>query len=98
MMPPRRSDLYAANESGFHHVALNFGDHDARVAHYNSLGFESATHFLTDEGRGATYLDTTAICGHMTEIYVVNDSLKQLYAEVRSASESWDGGSLRIER
>jgi hypothetical protein len=34
----------------------------------------------------------------MTEIYVVNDSLKQLYAEVRSASEEWDGQSLCIER
>ena len=89
-------------------TAINIGDvigilnnvicHDGRVAHYNGLGFESATHFRTDEGRGATYLDTTAVCGHMTEIYVVNDSLKQLYAEVRSASEEWDGQSLCIER
>lgn len=96
--PSTFRDMYAANETGFHHVALSFGDHDARVAHYNGLGFESATHFITDEGRGATYLDTTATCGHMTEIYVVNDSLKQLYAEVRSASENWDGQSLCIER
>ena len=87
-------DRFAADESGFHHVALDFGDHDARVAEYNLKGVESVTSFRTNEGRGATYLDTFNTLGHATEIYIVNDSLKELYAAVRHASETWDGQEL----
>ena len=87
-------DRFAAHESGFHHVALDFGDHDTRVAEFNDKGYESVTSFKTSEGRGATYLDTFGLLGHATEIYRVNDSLKQLYAEVRHASETWDGQTL----
>ena len=91
-------DRFAAHESGFHHVALDFGDHDARVADFNEKGYESVTSFKASEGRGATYLDTFELLGHATEIYIVNDSLKQLYSEVRLASETWDGQELVRER
>lgn len=91
-------DRFAAHESGFHHVALDFGDHDTRVADFNEKGYESVTSFKTSEGRGATYLDTFELLGHATEIYIVNDSLKQLYSEVRLASETWDGQELVRER
>ncbi|MDG2459396.1 MAG: VOC family protein [Luminiphilus sp.] len=90
-------DRFAVNESGFHHVALDFGDHDARVGHFNGLGFASVTSFNTGEGRGATYLDTFDLLGHATEIYRVNDSLRRLYAIVRSAAETWDGQDLTVE-
>ena len=46
------------------------------------------------EGRGATYLDTFELLGHATEVYIVNDSLKKLYVDVRHASETWDGKEL----
>ena len=91
-------DRFAAHESCFHHVALDFGDHDTRVADFNEKGYESVTSFKTSEGRGATYLDTFELLGHATEIYIVNDSLKQLYSEVRLASETWDGQELVRER
>ena len=91
-------DRFAAHESGFHHVALDFGDHDTRVADFNEKGYESVTSFKTSEGRGATYLDTFELLGHATEIYIVNDSLKQLYSEVRLASETWDEQELVRER
>ena len=52
------------------------------------------TSFVTSEGRGATFIDTTALMGHVTEIYRVNESLKQLYADVRAAAKSWDGQQL----
>jgi len=55
------------------------------------------TSFRTSEGRGATYLDTFDALGHATEIYIVNDSLKQLYIDVRHASETWDGQVLLRE-
>ena len=90
-------DRFAAHETGFHHVALDFGDHDERVAQFAADGFEPITSFRTSEGRGATYVDTEALLGHATEIYRVNDSLKQLYADVRSASENWDGKQLYRE-
>ncbi|GIR71533.1 MAG: hypothetical protein CM15mP74_27840 [Halieaceae bacterium] len=47
------------------------------------MGLESVTSFKTCEGRGATYLDTFELLGHATEIYIVNDSLKRLYVDVR---------------
>ena len=90
-------DMYSADEEGFHHVALDFGDHDARVRHYLDLGFEIATSFLTVEGRGASYIDTIAALGHAVEVYIVNDTLIDLYKEVRSASENWNVRNLVIE-
>ena len=91
-------DRFAAHESGFHHVALDFGDHDSQVESFTKRGFHSITSFKTSEGRGATYLDTFELLGHATEIYIVNDSLKQLYTEVRLASQTWDGRELIRER
>ena len=90
-------DRFAAHESGFHHVALDFGDHDSQVESFNSRGFESVTSFKTNEGRGATYLDTFELLGHATEIYIVNDSLRALYAKVRDAASTWDGKDLSID-
>ena len=87
-------DRFAAHETGFHHVALDFADHDERVAQFSAEGFEPVTSLVTSEGRGATCVDTTVLLGHVTEIYRVNDSLKQLYADVRAAAESWDGKQL----
>ena len=74
----------------FHHVALDFGDHDKLVSRFNSLRFESITSFRTAEGRGATYLDTIKALGHATEIYMVSDSLVELYSNVKHAAETWD--------
>ena len=90
-------DMYGADEEGFHHVALDFADHEAKVEQYRKLGFEVATSFLTSEKRGASYIDTIAMLGHAVEIYIVNDSLIELYKDVRRASESWDGRNLIIE-
>ena len=90
-------DRFAAHESGFHHVALDFGDHDSQVESFSSRGFESVTSFKTNEGRGATYLDTFELLGHATEIYIVNDSLRALYAKVRDAASTWDGKDLSID-
>ena len=92
--PSTFRDRFAAHETGLHHVALDFADHDERVAQFSAQGFEPVTSLVTSEGRGATFVDTTVLLGHVTEIYRVNDSLKQLYADVRAAAESWDGKQL----
>ena len=95
--PSTFRDRYQSTESGFHHVALAFGDHDQQVKRFNELGYASVTSFKTAEGRGATYLDTVAAVGHATEIYIVNDSLIELYANVRNAAENWNGQHLIID-
>jgi len=95
--PSTFRDRYQSTESGFHYVALAFGDHDQQVKRFNELGYASVTSFKTAEGRGATYLDTVAAIGHATEIYIVNDSLIELYANVRNAAENWNGQHLIID-
>ena len=95
--PSTFRDRYQSTESGFHHVALAFGDHDQQVKRFNELGYASVTSFKTAEGRGATYLDTVAATGHATEIYIVNDSLRELYASVRHAAETWNARDLVID-
>ena len=95
--PSAFRDMFGPDQEGLHHVALFPEDHDAMVAHYRASGFEVATDIVTAEGRGAAYVDTRAQLGHMTEIYRVNQSLFDFYADIAAAAENWDGRQLRIE-
>jgi catechol 2,3-dioxygenase-like lactoylglutathione lyase family enzyme len=95
--PSAFRDMFAADEEGLHHVALFPEDHDAMVAHYRANGFDIATDIVTSEGRGAAYVDTRAALGHMIEIYRVNQSLFDFYAEISAAADRWDGRTLKIE-
>lgn len=90
-------DCYGPDEEGIHHVALFPEDHDALVAHYTGLGFAIASDLITAERRGASYLDTRAAIGHMTEIYRVNASLHEFYTLIAEAAANWDGQTLCIE-
>ena len=92
--PSALRDMYAADEEGIHHVALFPEDHDSMVEHYRSKGCAVATDLITSEGRGASYIDTTAMLGHMIEVYRVNDSLFDFYAMVAEAAGQWDGQEL----
>lgn len=95
--PSAFRDMFDAATDGFHHAAVFPEDHAALVAHYEKLGFATATDFVTGEGRGATYLDTRPLLGHMLEVYRVNDSLIDFYARIAEAAQTWDGGQLVIE-
>lgn len=90
-------DAFPKGNEGFHHVAVDMFDHDVQVAEYVAQGFEVATELNTAEGRGASYVDTRPLLGHMIEIYKVNDSLKELYADVKSACDHWNGRNLIID-
>lgn len=48
--------------------------------------------------RSATHLDTFETRDHATEIDIVNDTHSQWPANVRLASEAWEGRDLLIER
>lgn len=95
--PSAFRDLFRPGESGFHHVAVLPDDYDAWIASYTALGYPVATELVTASGRGAAYMDTRALLGHMVEIYRPNDGLRALYRDVASAAEHWDGKTLRIE-
>jgi hypothetical protein len=95
--PSAFRDAFAAHEEGVHHVALFPRDHDEMVAHFVANGFPVTTELKTAERRGAAYVDTRPVLGHMVEIYRVNPSLHALYARVAGLRDGWDGQTLAIE-
>jgi len=95
--PSTFRDMYSRDQCGFHHVAIIPEDYDAMVAHYHAQGFAAATELRTKEGRGATYIDTRPLFGHMLEIYLCNSSLVELYEYVERLGCEWDGTTLRVE-
>ena len=95
--PSAFRDMFGKTGEGLHHVAIFPEDHDAMVAHYGAQGFAAATDIVTAEGRGATYVDTRPMLGHMMEVYRVNDSLVSFYEQIAQAAAGWVGQELRIE-
>ena len=95
--PSAFRDMYAADQEGFHHCAVMPSDPDALVREYEAQGFAVATSLRTAAGRGASYVDTRPLCGHMLEVYTLSESLTALYRDVAAAAETWDGRTLVIE-
>jgi hypothetical protein len=96
-LPSGFRDMYRGDEQGLHHVAVIPEDYAGLIARYESLGCPVTTELRTASGRGAAYVDTRALNGHMLEIYLPNDGLRALYAQVADAAASWDGRDLVIE-
>jgi hypothetical protein len=90
-------DAFAPHEEGFHHVAVVPADYQALIGAYAALGYPVATELRTASGRGAAYVDTRALLGHMVEIYWPSPGLTALYRDVAAAAQNWDGRSLKIE-
>ena len=95
--PSAFRDVFAPGQEGLHHVAVIADDYLAMLAHYAALGYPVATELRTAAGRGAAYIDTRPLLGHMTEVYLPNDNLVALYREVAAGAASWDRRVLRIE-
>jgi catechol 2,3-dioxygenase-like lactoylglutathione lyase family enzyme len=95
--PSAFRDMYAHGGQGLHHVAVMPDDYAALVEHYVQAGFPVATELRTAAGRGAAYVDPRPMLGHMLEIYLPNESLRELYAQVAAAAAEWDGRELVIE-
>ena len=89
--------MFSAGQEGFHHVAMVPDDYAATLRHYQELNFPVITELKTAAGRGAAYIDTRAMLGHMVEVYLPSNSLTQLYEQVADAAKTWDGQNLRIE-
>ena len=90
-------DAFAPGQQGLHHVAMMPTDYAATVAHFTALGYPVATELRTRSGRGASFVDTRPLLGHMVEVYPASEGLMALYGMVASAAANWDGRQLKIE-
>lgn len=95
--PSAFRDAFGSQQEGLHHVAIVPDDYDALIAAYASQGYGVATELRTASGRGAAYVDTRALLGHMVEIYWPSQGLTALYRDVAAAAANWDGVALTIE-
>ena len=95
--PSAFRDAFAPGQEGLHHVAVVPDDYKGLISHYAGLGYPVTTELLTAAGRGAAFVDTRALLGHMVEVYVPSDSLTALYRDVAAAAASWDRRQLKIE-
>ncbi len=84
-------DLYAPGQQGIHHVATLVDSLERACRHYADLGFELAARAETRTGTEFAFVDTTALLGHMVEIYERSDTLLGFYRFIRDASRNWDG-------
>ncbi len=90
-------DMFPAGQEGLHHVAVIPDDYDQTLADYQALGYPVATEVRTASGRGAAFIDTRPMLGHMVEVYIPGDGIHQLYRSVAAAAASWDHKQLTIE-
>lgn len=95
--PSAFRDAFAPGQEGLHHVAVMPDDYQASVAHFVALGFPVVTELRTRSGRGASFVDTRPMLGHMLEIYPRSDGLTALYQLVASQAANWDRQQLKIE-
>ncbi|MFM1856890.1 MAG: hypothetical protein RLZ83_2199, partial [Pseudomonadota bacterium] len=95
--PSAFRDAFAPGQEGLHHVAIMPDDYRATVDRFVALGYPVATELRTRSGRGASFVDTRALCGHMVEIYPFSEGLVGLYRRVADEAARWDGRTLRIE-
>ena len=90
-------DMFPAGQEGFHHVAVIPDDYERVLAQYAALGYPVATEVRTASGRGAAFVDTRAMLGHMVEVYIPGEGIQALYRNVAAAAASWDHKQLTVE-
>lgn len=96
-VPSAFRDAFAPGTEGLHHVAVMPDDYRAAVDHFVRLGYPVATELRTRSGRGASFVDTRPLLGHMVEIYPVSEGVLGLYRRVAEEAARWDGRILKIE-
>lgn len=89
--PSALRDMYAAGESGLHHVAQFVPDLAAAIADYRARGLEAALEARTTTGVDFAMVDTRRELGHMLELYEPSDGLRRFYDFVRKAAQDWNG-------
>lgn len=95
--PSAFRDMFPAGQEGLHHVAMIPDDYERVLAHYAALGYPVAGEICTAGGRGASFIDTRPMLGHMMEVYMPGEGIPALYKMVADAAASWDRRQLKIE-
>lgn len=84
-------DMYATGAEGFHHVAclVPAADMPGEVARFVDAGYSVAS--TLHSYVPVAYLDCRSTLGFFVELHGLNDEVEELFAEIRSAHEEWDG-------
>jgi hypothetical protein len=89
--PSALRDLYAAHETGIHHVACFVDDLPAELQRFRDRGVAIALEARTLSGVDFAMVDLSAQLGHMLELYEPGDDLRRFYAHVRKLADGWTG-------
>lgn len=95
--PSAFRDMFPRGQEGFHHVAMIPDDYERVLAYYAALGYPVASEVRTVSGRGASFIDTRPMLGHMMEVYMPGEGIQTLYRTVAEAAANWDRQQLKIE-
>lgn len=77
-------DMYAAGETGYHHLGILCDDVRAEVDRLGTAGFECGT-FLYADGVSAAYVDTRSVNGGFTEFHGTPPGIIDAFAAWRRA-------------
>jgi Glyoxalase/Bleomycin resistance protein/Dioxygenase superfamily len=83
-------DMYAADETGIHHVAYFVTDLQASLTDFRHRGYEVSLEAST-RGLRFAMVDACFSVGHMLELYEPTDSLRRFYDFIRRKSQGWNG-------
>jgi hypothetical protein len=89
--PSALRDLYAAHESGVHHVACFVDDLGVELARFRERAVAIALEARTSTGVDFAMVDLSMSLGHMLELYEPGEDLVRFYAHVRKSAQDWDG-------
>mgnify|MGYP001161524619 CR=1 FL=1 len=84
-------ERFAADQSGLHHMAFFVDDLDAASRALGAIGIPTVMTAATAGGTRFRFADSTAMLGHMLELYQHSDRLAAFYAAVADAASGWDG-------
>lgn len=89
--PSALRDMYAANQTGLHHVACFVPSLEEALADARAAGQQIAMTARTTTGVDFAMVDTISELGHMLEYYEAARMLTSFYRYVREQAQNWDG-------
>ena len=93
--PSAFRDMYGDGKEGIHHVALFVKSVAEETIRFKILGIDLTDHYWTaDRVVEVAFIDTTAVLGHMLELYEPVEKLLKFYEFVKASPNDWDGEEL----
>jgi hypothetical protein len=83
-------ELFPVDGNGLHQLCTVTPDIDAKVAHYEALGYEVAGR-VEAKGHRVAFIDTVADFGFYTEVVAHNAEFLAHLGKVAEMSAGWDG-------